>query len=101
MICESLSYFTAQFRIFWGQGARLESLQNARDLSYIQIACTALFVSLNNSSIVSFCCYTKNFAAGTVAEVYSARQRNRWCKANFPVWSGCNISVCGGGARGR
>ena len=29
------------------------------DLSYIQIACAAVFVPLNNSSIVSFCCFTK------------------------------------------
>ena len=26
---------------------------------YVQIACAAAFVSLNNSSIVSFCCFTK------------------------------------------
>ena len=31
----------------------------AGDLSCIQISCTAVFVSLNNSSIVSFCCFTK------------------------------------------
>ena len=31
----------------------------AGDLSYVQIACVAVFVSLNNSSIVSFCCATK------------------------------------------
>ena len=31
----------------------------AGDLSYVQIACAAVFVSLNNSSIVSFCCFTK------------------------------------------
>ena len=30
----------------------------AGDLSFVQIACTAVFVSLNNSSIVSFCCFT-------------------------------------------
>ena len=29
------------------------------DLSFVQIACAAVFVSLNNSSIVSFCCFTK------------------------------------------
>ena len=39
--------------------ARLESLQNARGSLYVQIACAAVFVSLNNSSIVSFCCFTK------------------------------------------
>ena len=31
----------------------------AGDLSYVEIACAAVFVSLNNSSIVSFCCFTK------------------------------------------
>ena len=31
----------------------------AGDLSFVQIACAAVFVSLNNSSIVSFCCATK------------------------------------------
>ena len=31
----------------------------AGDLSFVQIACAAVFVSLNNSSIVSFCCFTK------------------------------------------
>ena len=31
----------------------------AGDLSYVGIACAAVFVSLNNSSIVSFCCFTK------------------------------------------
>ena len=31
----------------------------AGDLSYVQIVCAAAFVSLNNSSIVSFCCFTK------------------------------------------
>ena len=31
----------------------------AGDLSCIQISCAAVFVSLNNSSIVSFCCLTK------------------------------------------
>ena len=31
----------------------------AGDLSYVQIVCVAAFVSLNNSSIVSFCCFTK------------------------------------------
>ena len=31
----------------------------AGDLSYVQIACAAVFVSLNNSSIVFFCCFTK------------------------------------------
>ena len=31
----------------------------AGDLSFVQIACTAVFASLNNSSIVSFCCFTK------------------------------------------
>ena len=31
----------------------------AGDLSYVQIACAAVFVSLNNGSIVSFCCFTK------------------------------------------
>ena len=31
----------------------------AGDLSCIEIACAATFVSLNNSSIVSFCCFTK------------------------------------------
>ena len=31
----------------------------AGDLSCVQIACAAVFVSLNNSSIVSFCCFTK------------------------------------------
>ena len=31
----------------------------AGDLSYVQIACAAAFVSLNNSSIVSFYCFTK------------------------------------------
>ena len=41
----------------------------AGDLSFVQIACAAVFVSLNNSSIVSFCCFTKNFAAGTAAEI--------------------------------
>ena len=35
-------------------GTRLESLQNVRDHCYIQITCLALFVSLNDSSIVSF-----------------------------------------------
>ena len=29
------------------------------DLSCVKIACAAVFVSLNNSSIVAFCCYTK------------------------------------------
>ena len=29
------------------------------DLSYVQIACTAVFVSLNNSSTISFCCFMK------------------------------------------
>ena len=29
------------------------------DLSYVQIACSAVFVSLNNRTIVSFCCFTK------------------------------------------
>ena len=33
--------------------------ESAGDLSYIQISCAAVFVSLNNSSIVSFCCFTK------------------------------------------
>ena len=40
----------------------------AGDLSFIQIAGVAVFVSLNNSSIISFCCY-ENFAAGTAAEI--------------------------------
>ena len=31
----------------------------AGDLSFVRIACAAAFVSLNNSSIVSFCCFTK------------------------------------------
>ena len=31
----------------------------AGDLSYVKIACAAVFVSLNNSYIVSFCCLTK------------------------------------------
>ena len=31
----------------------------AGDLSFVQIVCAAAFVSLNNSSIVSFCCLTK------------------------------------------
>ena len=31
----------------------------AGDLSYIQISCAAVFVSLNDSSIVSSCCFTK------------------------------------------
>ena len=31
----------------------------AGDLSYVQIACAAVLVPLNNSSIVSFCCFTK------------------------------------------
>ena len=31
----------------------------AGNLSYIQISCTAVFVSLNNSSIVYFCCFMK------------------------------------------
>ena len=31
----------------------------AGDLSNVEIACVAVFVSLNNSSIVSFCCFTK------------------------------------------
>ena len=31
----------------------------AEDLSFVRIACAAVFVSLNNSSIVSFCCFTK------------------------------------------
>ena len=31
----------------------------AGDLSYVEIACAAVFVSQNNSSIVSFCCFTK------------------------------------------
>ena len=31
----------------------------AGDLSFIQIACAAVFVSLNNSSIVSFHCFAK------------------------------------------
>ena len=34
-------------------------MQGGGDLTYIQNACTAVFVSLNNSSIVSFCCFTK------------------------------------------
>ena len=38
---------------------RLESLQNAQDLCYVKIAFVAVFVSLNNSSIVSFCCFMK------------------------------------------
>ena len=29
------------------------------DLSYIQISCAAVFLLPNNSSIVSFCCFTK------------------------------------------
>ena len=29
------------------------------DLSYVKIACAALFVSLNNSLIVFFCCFTR------------------------------------------
>ena len=29
------------------------------DLSYVKIACAAVFVLQNNSSIVSFCCFTK------------------------------------------
>ena len=31
------------------------------DLSYVEIASTAVFVSQNNSSIVSFCCFSKLF----------------------------------------
>ena len=31
----------------------------AADLSYVKIACAAVFVSQNNSSIVSFCCFTR------------------------------------------
>ena len=31
----------------------------AGDLSYIQISCAAVFAPLNNSSIVSFCCFKK------------------------------------------
>ena len=31
----------------------------AGDLSFVQIACAAVFVSLNNSSIVSFCSFMK------------------------------------------
>ena len=31
----------------------------AGDLSFVRIACAAVFVSLNNGSIVSFCCFTK------------------------------------------
>ena len=39
------------------------------DLFFVQIACPAGFVSRNKKSIVSFCCCTKNFASGTVAEI--------------------------------
>ena len=31
----------------------------AGDLSFVQNACAAVFVSLNNCSIVSFCCFAK------------------------------------------
>ena len=31
----------------------------AGDLSYVQIACAVAIVSLNNRSIVFFCCYTE------------------------------------------
>ena len=30
--------------------------------------------------------FHKNFVAGTMAEMLSARERNRPCKANFPLW---------------
>ena len=48
-------------------GTRLESLQNVRDHCYIQITCLALFVSLNDSSIVSF--FYENFVAGASAKI--------------------------------
>ena len=42
----------------------------AEDLSYVQIACAAVFVSLNNSSRYCFLLlFYENFAAGTAAEI--------------------------------
>ena len=42
----------------------------AGDLSYVQIASAAVFVSLNKCSIVSFCLLLyENFVAGTAAEI--------------------------------
>ena len=43
----------------WLDGQIGKFAECAGDLSYVQIACAAVFVSLNNSSIVSFCCATK------------------------------------------
>ena len=42
-----------------------------RDLSFIRIICMAGFVSLNN----------------TAAKIYTVRQRNQTCKANFKIWN--------------
>ena len=46
----------------------------AGDLSYIQIACMAVFVSLNNGSICFLLLFHENLVAGMVAEIYSVQQ---------------------------
>ena len=59
-----VSHIMSQGQINSENKARLESLQNAWGISPASkfqqmFSCAAVFVSLNNSSIVSFCCFTK------------------------------------------
>ena len=56
------------------------------DLSYVQNACVAVFVSPNNSFIVSFCCFTKISWLEPQLKFKVSSRENRPRKANFPIW---------------
>ena len=61
-------------------------------ISHIQIESKAIFLTLNNGSIVSFCCFKKIswLELWLISKVHN--REDQPCKANIPIWQYSTIN---------